>query len=453
MAPEDGPNLGEALRRLRLARRLSLDDAAGRGGASRSALSAWETGTRRPRGPALVKLLDAYEADSRTKARLLHLAEPQQGRIALADSYLGAPVAPGGVLRTIRERRGMSQGELARRVGVSQATVSRWESGDDAPSAENIHALGFALGVTAEETLALASVRGEAVTDLGDDLEAFTAQIWKSEIPYSVREFTLLSWEAEAYRRAQQDPGWEVALVSVLSLRANRLVLEERHTEIAPIVERVLRLAETTEARIQAVPAVGALAEADRRLGRGLARGIELTGTLADRLPPSAHKAWMLRQRGMSLVRMGRTAEGLDLVARAAEMDIEEGPGPYLELWSHRASMIGEALLAAGEPKAASALVGGRRERGFWPHTLVAIEHANGRAATEAEMAYLRHWAGPRDASTPLGRRRLLGMERRQAQLTGEWDVPAGAQGRLLEEDDSETWDRLWAAVLRENRG
>lgn len=453
MAPEDGPDLGEALRRLRLARGLSLDEAAARGGTSRSALFTWEAGSRRPRGPALVQLLDAYGADSRTKARLLYLAEPQQGRIALADSLLGAPVASGDVLRAMRKRRGMSQEELARRAGVTQATVSRWESGHDAPSAQTVHALGFALGATVEETLALASVRGGGETDLGDDVEGFTAKIWQGDFPYSAGEVVLLGWEAEAYRRAQRDPFWEAALVSVLSLRANRLVLEERHAEIAPIAERALWLAKTAEARLQAVPAIGAFAEADRRLGRGLARGIELTGTLADRLPDSPQRAWMLRQQGMGLVRTGRTAEGLDLVARAGQMDLEKGSGPYLEFWSHRASMLGEALLAAGETKAASDMVGGRRERGFWPHILVAIEHANGRAATDAEMAYLRHWAGPRDASTPLGRRRLLDIERHQAHLTGEWSMATEAERGLPGEKDSETWDRLWAAVLRENRG
>lgn len=152
------PELGAVLRSLRQRRGLSLDSTAQRCGVSKAALSAWEVGTRTPRGPALARLLDALGTDDRTKARLLRLADPAQTRIALADSPFGSQVGVGGVLRVIRAGRGMSQGYLARRVGVSQATVSKWETGDATPSVETIHALGFALGASVEETLALARV-------------------------------------------------------------------------------------------------------------------------------------------------------------------------------------------------------------------------------------------------------------------------------------------------------
>lgn len=60
-----------ALRRLRLARGLGLDEAARRCGASKTALAAWETESRHPRGPALARLLDAYGIDDQAQARLL----------------------------------------------------------------------------------------------------------------------------------------------------------------------------------------------------------------------------------------------------------------------------------------------------------------------------------------------------------------------------------------------
>jgi putative transcriptional regulator len=37
--------------------------------------------------------------------------------------------AMGSRIKTLRESRGWSQGELARRVGVSRATVNQWETG------------------------------------------------------------------------------------------------------------------------------------------------------------------------------------------------------------------------------------------------------------------------------------------------------------------------------------
>lgn len=40
-----------------------------------------------------------------------------------------------GLLAELREDAGLSQGDLARALGVSQASVSRWESGDQVPRA------------------------------------------------------------------------------------------------------------------------------------------------------------------------------------------------------------------------------------------------------------------------------------------------------------------------------
>lgn len=54
----------------------------------------------------------------------------------------------------IRERRkelGMSQGQLARKVGVSQGKLSHWEKGDWAPQLFNAICLAQALETTVEE--------------------------------------------------------------------------------------------------------------------------------------------------------------------------------------------------------------------------------------------------------------------------------------------------------------
>lgn len=50
----------------------------------------------------------------------------------------------GAALRRYREVRGWSQGQLARRIGVTQATVSLWEAGRAAPRLEHlIHLVQF----------------------------------------------------------------------------------------------------------------------------------------------------------------------------------------------------------------------------------------------------------------------------------------------------------------------
>jgi len=55
-----------------------------------------------------------------------------------------------GRLKELREAAGMSQKELAERVGVLREAVARWEAGNREPSWGNVLALAAALGVTCE---------------------------------------------------------------------------------------------------------------------------------------------------------------------------------------------------------------------------------------------------------------------------------------------------------------
>ena len=58
---------------------------------------------------------------------------------ALATSD-DAPLTPARIV-TLREAAGLTQAELARRVGVNKLTVSRWERGAMRPSADSARAL------------------------------------------------------------------------------------------------------------------------------------------------------------------------------------------------------------------------------------------------------------------------------------------------------------------------
>lgn len=51
-------------------------------------------------------------------------------------------------LRSMRSSRGLTQSEAARRVGVPQPNLSRWESGKVTPSLGNIYALASAYEVS-----------------------------------------------------------------------------------------------------------------------------------------------------------------------------------------------------------------------------------------------------------------------------------------------------------------
>lgn len=57
-------------------------------------------------------------------------------------------------IRDVRQRRGLSQEKVAELVGVSRQAVAKWESGQSAPSTENLLRLAEVLGTTADLLMA-----------------------------------------------------------------------------------------------------------------------------------------------------------------------------------------------------------------------------------------------------------------------------------------------------------
>lgn len=56
-------------------------------------------------------------------------------------------------IREAREAAGISQGELAKRIGVTPGAVSQWEQGTTNPSIHRLKAIAQTLGVTVDELL------------------------------------------------------------------------------------------------------------------------------------------------------------------------------------------------------------------------------------------------------------------------------------------------------------
>lgn len=54
-------------------------------------------------------------------------------------------------LKQLRESRGLSQKELAKRLSVNQSAVSKWETGDGTPTYKNLIKLTVALNCTISE--------------------------------------------------------------------------------------------------------------------------------------------------------------------------------------------------------------------------------------------------------------------------------------------------------------
>ena len=61
--------------------------------------------------------------------------------------------ALGILIRRHRRRLGLSQGDLGRKVGAKQPTVSYWEHGHILPTIHHIVALADIFGITADELL------------------------------------------------------------------------------------------------------------------------------------------------------------------------------------------------------------------------------------------------------------------------------------------------------------
>lgn len=66
----------------------------------------------------------------------------------------------GQALRTLREAHGVSQARLSLRSGMSEATVSRLESGERQPSRRTILAIALALRLTVPERVHLMGTAG-----------------------------------------------------------------------------------------------------------------------------------------------------------------------------------------------------------------------------------------------------------------------------------------------------
>jgi transcriptional regulator with XRE-family HTH domain len=93
----------------------------------------------------------------------------------------------GRVLASLRERRGMSQGELAALVGITQSTLSRIERGQGQPDAFTMRKLSEALGVsvgdlTAWVDRALERSRQATLGAIGDTPRGADKPWWQSAL-------------------------------------------------------------------------------------------------------------------------------------------------------------------------------------------------------------------------------------------------------------------------------
>lgn len=103
-------------------------------------------------------------------------------------------------LRRERESRGLSVSELARRAGVSKATVSQLENGSGNPSVETLWALGVALDVpfavlVDQQANAPTLIRADDLAGVPSAAAAYNATLLSASPPGARRDVYLIQAE------------------------------------------------------------------------------------------------------------------------------------------------------------------------------------------------------------------------------------------------------------------
>lgn len=116
-------------------------------------------------------------------------------------------------LRREREAAALSVSELARRAGVSKATVSQLESGAGNPSVETLWALGVALGVpfavlVDQQANAPTLIRADDLAGVPSSAAAYSATLLSASPPGARRDIYVITAEpGDARRSDPHHPG------------------------------------------------------------------------------------------------------------------------------------------------------------------------------------------------------------------------------------------------------
>ncbi len=81
-------------------------------------------------------------------------------------------------VRSVRRRLGLTQEDLARRLGVARATVTRWENGTRRPS--RIATLAFRSALEAKDLRAWQDIAVAGLNELWDNREDAIYDQWRA---------------------------------------------------------------------------------------------------------------------------------------------------------------------------------------------------------------------------------------------------------------------------------
>ena len=132
---------GEILKRLRIAKGVSQKDVAAFLGIDRTTYLKYESGASNPNLSRLMQLANYFDT---TPDYLLN--EP-------AAAHIDNQTVIGKTLKQLRKERGLTQAEVADALHLNRSTYTKYETGSNAPSAEQIKNISKIFGVTTDDIL------------------------------------------------------------------------------------------------------------------------------------------------------------------------------------------------------------------------------------------------------------------------------------------------------------
>ena len=156
-----------------------------------------------------------------------------------------SPPVSGDLLRAMRMRRGWTQQATAKRAGIAQGTLARWERTEDWPSAERLHTLCYVLQAQEAELIALTcgfltTAKPPPQTTL--DREAARAIVSRYMFYAPLADVEFLALEALLWHLSRKEKAAYFELSYTYGCHARFLAEQRRFAEAAVYVERTHQL-------------------------------------------------------------------------------------------------------------------------------------------------------------------------------------------------------------------
>lgn len=370
--------IGSYIRELRIGQRLNTAVLAQKAGIRRATLSEWQSGKRQPRLPELDAVLNALNASDtqkrkareflRTPTQIMRLREATDEKQRELIEVAGTAPHGGDLIRAMRLRKGWTQATLAEKMGVSQATIVRWERAEGWLDTASLHTLCYLLGAHEGELTALTvgrfslSEQQPALTeeDIRAQLRHALFETRYSWSDYALTELRLLNLMAHAWSMAKQSRSGQHLLAFVNMEYADHLFLQRRFGECRAVANRTLDIYSALQLWDNNTNRVAIrLAEASAQNGsrQGLAKAISLMQRWLPHAFDPIFAGWMLRNLANFQAAGGKKEEAIVLARKALEITAQNIDSLDLHDYRYRLHDLAWILLQANRVQEAREII------------------------------------------------------------------------------------------------